>query len=302
MTMPNFLIIGAAKSGTSSLHFYLAQPPEIYMTPDKQTYFFAYEGSEPEFGGPGDQMEMSRHLINSLEDYRAKFDGVTTERAIGEACSIYLYDAKAPAAIKRHIPDAKLIIILRDPAERAYSSFMQMIREGFEPVKDFGEALKHEDERIAGKWRHLWHYRARGYYYRQIRTYLELFDRSQLRIYLFEDLRDDPQALMKDIFRFLGVDDSFLPDTSGRYNASGIPRSRTLLRLIMRPNLLKTLAKPLMPKALRHEIKTFVTTSPWSLRRPPLDPQVRRDLVTGYRQDILKLQGLLGRDLSGWMA
>lgn len=301
MTMPNFLIVGAAKSGTSSLHFYLAQHPEIYMTPEKQTYFFAYEGVDPHFRGPGDQEEMTRHLITRVEDYQTKFAEVTTEKAIGEACSVYLYDRKAPAAIKRHVPDAKLIIILRDPAERAYSSFMQMIRDGYETVTDFGAALKQEEQRIGEDWRHLWHYRARGFYYEQIQHYLSLFDRSQIRIYLFEDLKRDPQALLKDIFQFLGVDDSFVPDTSERYNASGIPRSRTLLRLIMRPNKIKTVIKPLLPKWVRASVKSFVTTSRLSLRRPPMSAEVRRDLVDSYRDDILKLQGLLGRDLSAWL-
>ena len=302
MTMPNFLIIGAAKSGTSSLHFYLRQHPEIYMTPDKQTYFFAYEGEEPELPGPGDALEVRSHLVTRVEDYQAEFDGVTTETAIGEACSVYLCDRKAAASIKKHVPDAKLIVILRDPAERAYSSYMHLRREAYEPVADFREALRLEDERIRMKWRHLWHYRSRGYYHRQIEHYLTLFDRSQIRIYLFEDLKRDPQALLKDIFQFLGVDDSFVPDTSVRYNVSGMPRSRTLLRLIMRPNAIKTALKPLLPETLRRRVKTFVTTSPLSLRKVPLPAEARRDLVAGYRDDILKLQALLGRDLSAWLA
>jgi hypothetical protein len=301
MTMPNFLIIGAAKSGTSSLHFYLAQHPEIYMTPEKQTYFFAYEGTEPQFHGPGDQEEMRGHLITRLSDYQAQFAGVTTEKAIGEACSVYLYDPNAPIAIKRHIPHVKLIVILRDPAERAYSSFMQHMREGYETVSDFGQALKLEEERIRNHWRHLWHYRARGYYSEQIQRYLELFDRSQLRIYLFEDLKRDPQGLLKDIFRFLGVRDDFVPDTSEKHNATGIPRSRTMLRLIMRPNALKTLMKPVLPMRLRRTVKAFVTTSPWSLRRPPMPAELRQDLVEGYREDIHKLQAMIGRDLSRWL-
>ncbi len=301
MTMPNFLIVGAAKSGTSSLHFYLRQHPEIFMTPDKQTYFFAYENEEPELPGPGDELEVRNHLITQLEDYREQFAGVTTEKAIGEACSVYLCDQKAPASIKKHVPDARLIIILRDPADRAFSSFMHLRREAYEPVTDFHDALMLEEERIRNNWRHLWHYRARGYYHQQIQHYLTLFDRSQIRVYLFEDLKNDPQALLKDIFQFLGVDDSFRPDTSTRYNASGIPRSRTLRRLIMRPNAIKTALKPLIPARLRTAIKTFVTTSPLSLRKQPLPAEVRRDLVAGYRDDILKLQAFLGRDLSGWL-
>ncbi|MHC5035157.1 MAG: sulfotransferase domain-containing protein, partial [Planctomycetota bacterium] len=150
-------------------------------------------------------------------------------------------------------------------------------------------------------WRHLWHYRARGFYCDQIQRYLSLFDRSQIRIYLFDDLKQDPQALIRDIFGFLGVDDTFVPDTSGKYNATGIPKSRTLFRLIMRPNPIKSAIKPLLPERLRKRVKTFVTANPWSLRRPPLPAEVRRELVQGYRADILRLQNLLGRDLSAWL-
>lgn len=301
MTMPNFLIIGAAKAGTSSLHFWLAQHPEVYMTPDKQTYFFASEGDPPGFEGPGDREHAQRKRITRLEDYQALFEGVTTEKAIGEACAVYLYDPMSPACIRRHVPDAKLIIVLRDPAERAYSSYMQMVRDGYETIEDFSEALRLEEDRIKDNWRHLWHYKARGFYHDQIKRYFALFDSSQIRIYMFDDLKRNPAELVKDLLRYLEVDGSFVPDTSRKYNASGVPESRTLFNLIMLPNPLKTLGKPLFPKAIRDRIKDIVTTNPTLLRKPPMPPEVRRQLVDEYREDTLKLQDLIGRDLSHWL-
>lgn len=301
MTMPNFLIVGAAKSGSSSLHFYLAQHPEIYMTPKKQTYFFASEGAIPNFRGPGDHEEVNKKAITSLDVYQREFNGVTTEKAIGEACSVYMYDDKAPERIKHHVPNAKLIMILRDPVERAYSSFMQLVRDGYETTDDFEQGLALEATRIKDNYRHLWHYKKRGLYYEQIQHYLTLFEESQIHICFFEDLKNDPQHLLRGIYRFLGVDDSFVADTSGKYNATGIPRSRALLRLIMQPNAFKSVAKTIIPESVRKSVKTFVTTHPLALRKPPASPRAREKLVPEFREDILKLQALTGRDLSRWL-
>lgn len=301
MSLPNFLIIGAAKSGTTSLHYYLQQHPEIFMCPRKDTFFFDFDGQAPAYSGPGDNEWYQGYAVTQPQDYEALFAGISSEKAVGESCAGYLYDPQAPKRIHQHIPHAKLIAVLRDPVERAYSSFLQQVRDGYETVADFGEALDLEAERIRGNWRPIWHYRNRGFYGEQLERYLRLFDSSQLRVYLYEDLQGDPAAMLKDIFGFLEVDEGFMPDVSVRHNVAGIPRSRTLLKLMMTPNSLKTLVKPLLPARIRSSLRAAITEHRTSLRRPPVPPQIRRELIAEHRLDTLRLQDLIQRDLSHWL-
>src|SRR5581483_6498173 len=151
MPLPSFLIIGAAKSGTSSVFAWLGQHPEIYTSPIKGPCFFAFdEGARVRVAGPGDQAVFDRHVVTDPVAYRRLFDGVTpAHRAAGEASVLYLYAPAAAARIARTIPDVRLIAILRNPVERAFSSFQHLRRDGREPLADFAEALRAEDARVA---------------------------------------------------------------------------------------------------------------------------------------------------------
>lgn len=300
--VPSFLIIGAAKAGTTSLNHYLAQHPQIFMSPRKDTFFFDFDGQPPDYGGPGDNAWYRARAVIEGKAYRALFAGVTSEKAVGEACTQYLYDPDAAARIHRDLPQAKLIVVLRDPVERAYSSFLQQVRDGYETTADFAEALALEPQRRRAKWRPMWHYKARGFYFAQLERYLAHFARGRLGIYLYDDLQRDPRRLLREIFDFLEVDPSFTPDISLRHNRAGLPRSRRLHRLIMTPNPLKSLVRPLLPGRLRAMVKAAVTDSRLNLRRPSLPGDLRRGLVADYRDDVLKLQDLIRRDLSGWLA
>jgi hypothetical protein len=303
MTLPDFLVIGAQKAGTTALHRYLSRHPEIYTAPAKETNFFALEGERLDFRGPRD-MEVLKGsgfvtTITELSEYERQFAGVRGERAVGEVCPLYLYSERAAERIKRHVPEVRLIAVLRDPAERAYSSFLMLRRSGREPLEDFAAALEAEDRRVAGGWEYAWHYRRAGYYHEQLSRYYALFDPAQIRVYLYEDLDRDASGTLRDIFGFLGVDENHAVDTSERYNVSGVPRSRMLHELVMRPNRFKAALRPLLPARVRKRISAGVRRR--NMERPALDPEIRRDLVAGYREDILRLEELIGRDLSGWL-
>ncbi len=164
MTLPNFLVIGAAKSGTTALHEYLKQHPQIYMSPQKEPHFFSLEGKKVDFRGPGDKREEQlNNSVTNIEDYRKLFQGVSNEIAIGESSTSYLNNPEAPERIRHYIPNAKLIAILRNPVARAYSSFLHMVQRGYEPLTDFAEALRDEERRIRDNWMGLWHYKQTGF-------------------------------------------------------------------------------------------------------------------------------------------
>jgi hypothetical protein len=288
MTMPNFLIIGAMKSGTTALYYYLEQHPQVYMSPVKEPDFFCFEAREGLEGS----------AITSVETYRNLFKGVSGERAIGEASHCYIYEPKAVERIKHYVPEAKHIAILRNPVDRAHSHFLHMIRNGTEPVTDFAQALREDTRRKDPQ-----DYVGRGLYYGQLKRYFDAFGRDRVRVYLYEDLSDAPLDTLRDTFRFLEVDATFVPDISLRRNVSGYPKYKTLDMVLRRPSLIKQALKLYLPAGLRwrlsrafDNLKTRNLLSP-----PPIQPEVRRRLIEVYRQDILKLQVELGRDLSRWL-
>ncbi len=299
--MPNFLIIGAAKSGTTALYYYLKQHPQIYMSPIKEPHFFAFEGEKLNFRGPWDTQEQFNLVsITNLETYRLQFQGVSNQVAIGEASALNLYIPKAPERIQHYIPDAKLIAILRNPVERAYSAFTFLNREGREPLTDFAQALEAEENRIGHNWVPLYYYQQLGFYYAQLKRYLDIFGQDQVKVYLYEDLNTSSATMLRDIFRFLSVDDSFVPDMDLRHNVSGIPKNKALNTFLRTRYPLKSILKPLFSERLRRRL--VVTLQNLNLEKPPsLSPKLRRKLVEVYREDTLKLQDLIQRDLSQWL-
>jgi len=291
MTMPNFLVIGAMKSGTTALYYYLEQHPEIYMSPVKEPNFFSSQ-----------EQENAADTVTDIGAYQHLFRGASGEKAIGEASHSYLYEPRAAAEIRRYIPEARLIAILRNPINRAYSHFLHMVRSGAEPVDDFAQALREEKVGIRRE-RTFQDYIGRGLYYEQLERYFGIFPREQVRVYLYEDLSDAPVRTVQDAFRFLEVDDSFVPDVSLRRNVSGQPKYRTLDGLLRRQSRIKHAAKIYLPARLRwrlsrafDDLKTRNLVGP-----PPLQSEVRRQLIGVYREDILKVQDLIHRDLSGWL-
>ncbi len=294
MTMPNFLIIGAEKSGTTALYHYLKQHPQIYMSPVKEPDFFAFEGQKPKSAGPA---RFTTERITDIDAYQRLFDGVSGEKAIGEASPGYILVPEAPARIRNYIPEVKLIAVLRNPVERAYSNYLHARWLGFEPITDFAQALENEETRIRDGWGGLWRYKQKGFYYGQLRRYFDTFDEGQIRIYLYEDFRDNPVGVLRNIFSFLSVGE-FVPATNVRSNVSGVPRNKALHSAVVALN--RPLLKKFIPNYLLQKLREPVRNA--TLAKPPeLSPQVRRQLVEVYREDILKLQDLIGRDLSGWL-
>lgn len=294
--LPNFLIIGAQKAGTTALFYALSKHPQVFTSAIKEPRYFADEAKAlADAAGPGDR---ETTMTSSLEEYEGLFAEAGGAIARGEASPAYLYDAEAPAKIAELIPDAKLIAILRNPIERAYSNFLYLIREGREPLHDFGAALAEEEKRRASGWSTAWFYRDKGFYGAQLARYREHFDRDQLHCILYEDYNEKPEATVRDVYRFLGVDDSFTQDLSIRLNVSGLPKSKGLQAVSRRSRRLKWLIDPLIPDRLR---RGLLNAQNKNLSRPPLPAEVRAELIEEYREDIELVGGLTGLDVSRWL-
>jgi hypothetical protein len=296
---PNFFLIGAGKAGTTSLYYYLRQHPEVYMSPNKEPKFFAYEGHPLDFRGPYDDRIRARTTTTEA-DYLALFDGVTDEKAIGEASTIYLSDLPVAGAIAARIPDARIIAVLRHPAERAFSAYQHLVRDGHEPLPTFEAALEAEPRREADGWIVQYQYMARGFYGRHLERYYERFDPSRIRVHLYEDFVADPDGVVADLFAFLDVDPTFEPDLGSRHNVSGQPRSARLQRWLTQPHPVKETLKRWIPEEWGHRLISWI--QPLNIARGELDPATRRRLVDAYRDDILRLEALIDRDLSHWLS
>jgi hypothetical protein len=297
MTLPNFLIIGAAKSGTTSLHEYLGQHPQIYMSPLKETNFFSFDGERPNFGGP-DADVFNRDCVYRMEDYTRLFEGRTDEIAVGESSPRYLGAEGAASRIKRCIPDAKLIAILRNPADRAFSAFSMRKRDGWEPCATLDEAIADEPRRIEERWGSGIYLR-HGFYSKLLQPYFEHFGRDQIRGYLYDDLVTAPDLLFEDLFGFLGVDRRFRPTTTQKLNVSGVIKNPVMRMIWTRTHPLQKTIRPLLPKAARQVVSRFFTDL--EKVRLPFPPEQRERLMAHYRDDIRQLEGLIGRDLSAWL-
>jgi sulfotransferase family protein len=301
MRLPNFLIIGAARSGTTSLHYTLAQHPEIFVSPIKETNFFLFDeaGELPSWVSAGER----RLAPRTLEAYAALFDHATERhRAVGEASPSYLHPPVAPR-IKARLPDVQLIAILRQPVEQALSIFATWQGGSLpedRPLDRFVEALGSPQPGPEGALPLAEH----GLYHRHLEAFFEHFDRRQIRVVLFDDLERDSPGLFAQLFEFLGVDPAFRLDPVERYNATGAARSALLHRALNDSVALKRLARSLLPEAAIR----VLGRAQHRLRRanlhpaPGLPPELRRRLTERYYgQDLQALERLLGRDLGLWL-
>ena len=286
MTLPNFLVIGANKAGTTSLARYLQQHPDVYMSAVKEPGFFVLEDGDPTAAAaPGSTF--------TFDSYTALFDAVTTERAWGEASTAYLGSPKAPDAIRRHIPDARLVAVLRNPVDRAFSNYKMQVARGRENL-DFGEAIRAElDGKPPPPGVRERRYVRLGFYGRYLEGYWSTFDTSQLHVALYDDYRRDAAGVLKEIFGFLDVDDSFVPDTSMRHHVSYVPKIRRL------HGLLQSRVAPVGVPSGGSRVMRYM--SAWNRRAVPFPADVRRQLIDIYRADISVLQHLIRRDLSAWL-
>lgn len=298
---PTFLIIGAAKAGTTSLHHYLGQHPQIFLPEVKEPGFYAYDASTPPYRDVTRTAIAREPYAADSAAYEALFQGANGALAVGEASTLYLYEAGAAARIRTALPDVKLVVVLRNPAERAFSHYMHLRRDGREPIDDFARALEAEPARIRERYFPSFHYRAMGRYGEQLARYFERFDRDRILVVLHEELQRAPVKTSQRVQGFLGVDPAFVPDTSLQLNASGLPRSRWLHDFIVRPSAFKTAAARFVPASVRLSLASRLQRANLD-RAPRLDPNVRAELLQEFAPDLDRLRGLLDRDLSAWAA
>lgn len=294
---PNFFIIGAAKSGTSSLADYLGQHPDVFMPALKEPNYFAFEGSLQIPKGPAPARVLEELLYNwsavGEDEYQRLFEDVTHQRAVGEASVRYLYFERAPGNIKAQVPHARLVAVLRDPVGRLNSHYNMNRQKQLEPL-GLLEALDAEPHRIADGWGWDWHYAAMSTYVPQLQRYYALFGRDALAVYLYDDFVAEPVETIRSICRHIGVSDDFVPNMERRGKVAFQPRSRLLDRCLNWPGPVKDqLSRVGLPVRAVATRATKLNYRP----APKLDLRLRRELGLRFKQDIQALSDLLHRKI-----
>jgi hypothetical protein len=285
---PNFLIVGAAKAGTTSLHAYLRQHPEVFMSAFKEPHYFSSFESAPEF-------DSYMPVIRDSYTYQTLFAGSEGYKAVGEASPSYLCDSNAARRIRSALPTAKIIISLRDPVERAFSHYLMEYRQGRE-TRSFPEALRADEMRSEKGWGKSFMYVELGLYAEQIQRYLEVFGRGRVLVVLFEDLIHETAAVMKEIAQFLEVDPERFPSTAFDRVHNPYERSRgRVARLVLRSRPIRIWSKRWIPQRLRTIVRNrFLFTTG---QKPRLDEESRRVLAERFAPDVARLEDLLQRNL-----
>ncbi|GAB4389145.1 MAG: sulfotransferase [Thermodesulfovibrionales bacterium] len=298
--LPDFLVVGANKGGTTSLYYYLKQHPGIFM-PVKEPNFFAFGGERPPEGTHPKAKDQAA-IVWRFEDYVRLFDKAAEGQVLGEVSTPYLTGHhQVIPNIKRFVPgweELKIIMVLREPAARAFSQYSMYRLWGVERLEFEEAVMEHTD--FTGKTSEVSRYVGPGYYYEQVKAYMDNF--THVKVCLFDDLEADCPGLVRDIFRFLGVDDSFVPQMGTRYNPSGAPWSRLFHRFLSTPSVLSSRVPFL--KLVPLEKRAAMTDKLIMLnirKRVEMKEETRRRLRDLYREDVLRLQDLIGRDLSAWL-
>jgi hypothetical protein len=210
MPLPDFLLIGAPKAGTTALHVALAGHPQICMSSVKEPKHFLTDGPPPTGGGPGDAKTYSEYVWRR-EDYEALWDAEPGQLC-GESTTLYLLDPEAHRRIFKTVPQAKLVAVLRDPVDRAHSNWSHLRSAGLEPVADFPRACMLGERRAAQGWGPFWRYLEIGRYGAQLEHLFSVFPREQVLVLLYRDLRENPVQTLDRVCAFLGVDTGLVRD------------------------------------------------------------------------------------------
>lgn len=233
------------------------------------------------------------------------FKTVTDQKAIGEASVFSLYLPNAPSQIKDYLPKATMIAILRNPVDRAYSAYLHVVRQARER-HSFADALQEEPERIRRKWNPLWYFKSLGNYYEQVKRYYDTFGRGQVHVFLYEDFQKDQLAFIRHICSLLGVDTSFTPDMSRRYKVAFVPKNAALEKVLYTGRDKVRSIQRHLPTRVAWRMDSIIKEIDRIAERnhttpPPMPEDSRLSLIRDYREDILRLQDLLKRDLSPWL-
>ncbi|MEJ3744425.1 sulfotransferase [Actinomycetes bacterium KLBMP 9797] len=302
MALPDFLVAGVPKAGTTALHSALTRHPQLFLPRVKEPKFFLSDGRPPRGGGPGDAQTYQKHVWRRT-DYEALFADAPAGALRGEATPFYLYDRAAHRRIHRLLPEAKLILLLRDPVDRAHSNWTHLWNAGLEPEADFRTACALEERRRAAGWAHFWHYVGLGRYGAQVRHLYTVFDPAQVLLLRYRDLRDEPAGTLDQVCAFLGVRTGVLtevpPENVNRHVVEHTPVNAALRTVLRTGGWFGHHFPVPLRKAARGPLLTLLHRKKG--RRPGPTVADRVALLPSFADDIALLEDVTGRSYADWL-
>jgi len=295
---PNFIVIGGQKCGSTYIHDVLEEHPEIYLTPGETPYF-----QNPDY------------QETSIADFEKLFEKAQNFKAVGIKRPDYLAKEECPARIKKHIPDARLIVILRHPVRRAIAAYYHYIKSGFAPLYPFNEGM---EEVLQGNFQQTYPRTSEiveyGFYAKHLKKYFEYFDKKQVHIMLLDDLKKDNMNSIKKLYAFLEVDATFIPHKSLNKKPQKVIYSMAGLGLVSKANQFNyTYSKDKMRRYPKNDsivqkvrlkamngITNFLATRIYANTKPQASPEMQQKLQNIYKDDIAQLEQLIERNLTDW--
>jgi len=290
-------MVGAPKCGTTALYEYLHQHPDVFLPDTKELRFF------------GADLDVRGFPDRSLAEYLSYFADATDEQIVGAAYVWYLYSRTAAEEINRFAPDARIIVMLRQPADMLYSLHSEHLSNGNEDLPRFEDALLAEEDRRAGKRIPPHAHLPQGLLYSevpryadQLRRYFDTFGRDRVHVILYDDFAGDTARVYRETLRFLGVRDDITPRFEV-INPNKRVRSESVRHFLARPpDLLRRMIRAAVPARLRRAMferaKGLNLTTP---TRTPLSKATRQHLNDLFRSEVGELSKLLGQDLDNWV-
>lgn len=266
----------------------------------KEPKFFSSQFVPSPLSGSGDAL-IEGLQVREWDEYRKLFRNAGNSIAVGEASADMLYyHRQSIPLIRKYLGDVRILMLLRNPVDRAFSAYRQLVRDGRESL-EFEEALEKEEGRRRENYEYMWHYTRVGFYHDQVKAYLNSFSRT--KVILFDDFTGDPEGCLQETFEFLGVDPNEVPETGTRVNVSRVPADG-MMRSLFRLGPIKVWVYRGLTKAGVGDGKIFRWLNRirrYRAKRMRMKPRTREGLVEIYRNDIARLEVLLGRDLSSWL-
>ena len=298
---PDFLIVGAPKAGTTALHAALAQHPDVFVSdPKEPKYWLCDDAPPPHWGGPGDR-HSQQEWIWRADQYFPLFEAARADQVRGESTPFYLWSRGAHRRIGEALPDVRIIAVVRDPVDRAYSNWMHLWSDGLEREADFVTAFGLQDERVAAGWAPFWRYRELGLYGEQLRHLYQYVDPQRVLVMRYRDIVDHPSEAVDLACRFIGVREGFVPsiprDNARSYAEPGW-RTRTLGPVVRAGAAAAQFVPPHLWR--RASVPLVARLSDGTAHRPRLDPRRRAELIRVFADDIALLSSLTGEDFSDW--
>ncbi len=304
MKKPNFFIVGAPKAGTTAFYEYLRQHPDIFMSQyKKEPHYFAKDLHRFK------RIVRNLHWITEINDYLELFESAESESRIGEASVFYLYSETAAREIYRFNPQARIIIMLRKPAELMYSmhSTFLLLHERHRP-QEFRKALEMEKrgEIESGVPDHERSHISQTYaiasFLNQVKRFIDIFPREQIHFILYDDIKNDTSSVYRDTLRFLQVDDTFQPRLN-IINKNKTVRSHFIHQIVVtRPLLISKILRLFTTRKMRQQISLFINELNYKeFERSPMDPILEDEISEYFKKDIIELSGIIERDLSNWL-